>query len=86
MNPLWIVLAGSIAVLCLLLIKGKIKAGWIALAGLQFVAAGVLLYLINGFGISWGIYIPMNVFTLCLIAWLGLPGLALVAALHTFVL
>lgn len=87
MNPLWLIFVGSIIIVLLLLIKGKIKPGWIALVGLQFVAAGVLLYFINGFfGPSWGLYIPMNVFTLCLVAWLGLPGLALVAALHAFVI
>lgn len=87
MKPLWILFIGSAMVLFWLLMKGKIKARWIALVGLQFVTAAVIIYFINGFfGLSWGIYIPMNALTLCIIAWLGLPGLALVAALHAFVL
>ncbi|GGD02914.1 pro-sigmaK processing inhibitor BofA family protein [Pontibacillus salipaludis] len=50
------------------------------------VVIGVLfLFFFNVFGASMGIHIPINVFTAFVSGFLGLPGLASLAAIQLFV-
>lgn len=50
------------------------------------VVIGVLfLFFFNVFGASLGVHIPINVFTAMISGFLGLPGLASLAAIQLFV-
>lgn len=63
--------------------------GWLLLVPMRFlwrmlaggVLGGLLLWICNQFGGMWGMYIPLNPLTVMLAGCLGIPGVALSAAI-----
>lgn len=64
--------------------------GWLLLVPMRFLwrlmagglLGGVLLWVVNQFGVLTGFTVPLNPFTALTVGFLGLPGAALVVALQ----
>jgi inhibitor of the pro-sigma K processing machinery len=87
MNLVWLgILSVSAFLLLVILIRGKHPVQWLTYAGLNIAAAGVLLYAANWLGGTYDFHIPINGTTVAAVGTLGLPGLALLAAIKLFVI
>lgn len=66
-----------ISCICLFLIIGKIfivPIKWILKLIFNSILGGVLIYIINIVGTTWGFHIGLNFYTSILIGILGIPG------------
>ncbi|MEO3946113.1 pro-sigmaK processing inhibitor BofA family protein [Gorillibacterium sp. CAU 1737] len=82
----WSVLVCSFLILVLVLMRNRESRQLLMKAGLAVAAAALLLYATNWFGASYDFHIPINGGTVALVGLLGLPGLALLAAVQWVVL
>ncbi|MFC4387726.1 pro-sigmaK processing inhibitor BofA family protein [Gracilibacillus marinus] len=83
---IWII-GGIIVLIVLLLVKG-IPINFTKLIGQSAikVTIGVLfLFFFNLFGASFGLHIPINIFTTVVVGILGIPGIASLTAIHLFI-
>lgn len=86
MNTAVIIISVVIMIGVLLLAGAPLKPLRFLGSGAIKVVIGVLfLFFFNVFGASVGIHIPINVFTAFVSGFLGLPGLASLAAIQLFV-
>lgn len=76
---LWLFIASS-AGLVLVLLRRRIGYRWLGAIALNLAIAGILLYFINLAEPYTHFHLPINMTTLTAVAALGLPGLALLAA------
>ncbi|WP_438434033.1 pro-sigmaK processing inhibitor BofA family protein [Gorillibacterium sp. sgz500922] len=83
---MWGLLTGSLVLLAVLLFRNRQAGRLLAKWGLAASVAAVLLYAANWFGASYGFHLPINGGTVALIGILGMPGLALLAAVQWFVI
>ncbi|MGN8648304.1 pro-sigmaK processing inhibitor BofA family protein [Gracilibacillus sp. HCP3S3_G5_1] len=84
----WWIIAGIVGLIVFLLMKG-IPVNLVKGSGqvVMKVTIGVLfLFFFNLFGASFGLYIPINVFTAGIVGVLGIPGIACLTAIHVFVI
>lgn len=66
-----------ISCICLFLIIGKIfivPIKWILKLVFNSILGGILIYIINMIGGTWGFHIGLNFYTSILIGILGIPG------------
>lgn len=66
-----------ISCICLFLIIGKIfivPIKWILKLIFNSILGGILIYIINIIGATWGFHIGLNFYTSILIGILGIPG------------
>ena len=66
-----------ISCICLFLIIGKIfivPIKWILKLIFNSILGGILIYIINIVGTTWGFHIGLNFYTSILIGILGIPG------------
>jgi inhibitor of the pro-sigma K processing machinery len=83
---LWAVLACAITILAIMAFRSKNTIRWAGYALMNLLFAAVALYLVNAVGILGELRIPLNLPNVAIIGVLGIPGVALVAALHGLVL
>jgi uncharacterized membrane protein len=57
LNPLFGVVFGGTALICLLLLVGAPFSGW---GGSAWIIAGAVLYLVGSIGLTMGVNVPMN--------------------------
>ncbi|WP_163540053.1 pro-sigmaK processing inhibitor BofA family protein [Gracilibacillus sp. YIM 98692] len=83
----WVIFA-LVTLIAVLLIKGvPVKLVRSAGQGMIKITIGVLfLFFFNLFGASFGLHLPINVFTAIIVGLLGIPGIASLTAIHLFVL
>lgn len=87
MDRRWLILfIISAALLLILLFRTKPNIRWFGYALLHVIVASIVLFLFNGSGLFGDFYIPINPVTVLTVAILGLPGLALIAAVKLTVL
>mgnify|MGYP001465174400 CR=1 FL=1 len=80
-KTIWFLLfSASLAGLILVLARGRIGWRWLGAIALNLALAGILLYFINLAAPYTHFRLPINMMTLTTVAALGLPGLALLAA------
>jgi len=87
MNASLVITAMIVLIVILLLAGAPIKP--VRFAGQAMVKLGIgamLLFFFNVFGGSLGLYIPINLFTTVVSGFLGVFGLASLAAIHFFLL
>ena len=66
-----------ISCICLFLIIGKnfiVPIKWILKLIFNSILGGILIYIINIIGATWGFHIGLNFYTSILIGILGIPG------------
>lgn len=81
-----IIIMVSIIVL-LLLIGAPVKPmKLIGQTSVKLVIGALLLFFLNVFGASFGIHVPINLFTAIVSGLLGIFGVASLAAIHVFIL
>ncbi|WP_345241461.1 pro-sigmaK processing inhibitor BofA family protein [Pontibacillus salipaludis] len=86
MNTTVIIVSVALMIGVLLFAGAPLKPLRFLGSGAIKVVIGVLfLFFFNVFGASMGIHIPINVFTAFVSGFLGLPGLASLAAIQLFV-
>jgi len=83
---MWFLFAVSFLLLSVLLFRNREAGRLVVKWGLAAAAAAILLYAANWFGASYGFHIPINGGTVALVGILGVPGLALLAAVQWAVL
>lgn len=82
LNGVWlVVLIVCAAALVIVVYRTKPDIRWFGYALLQVVVAALILFVLNGTSLLGEFYIPINLVTVLTIAILGLPGLALLAAM-----
>ncbi|MDX8045495.1 pro-sigmaK processing inhibitor BofA family protein [Gracilibacillus sp. S3-1-1] len=84
----WFVIIGIVLLIILLLTKG-IPVNFVKGSGqvVMKVTVGILfLFFFNLFGASFGLYIPINVFSAMIVGLLGIPGIACLTAIHILVI
>lgn len=79
----FVIIGLSVCLLALFAIKG-IKGGlkFFIVICARFVFAGLLLYGFNAFLGKYGVYIPINIYTLIFSGLLGLPGVVALVILQ----
>lgn len=77
---LLLIISGVLLITVIVRTKPDIRSFGYAL--LQLVIASVMLFLINGTGLFGDFTIPINLVTVLAIGVLGVPGLALLAAIQ----
>lgn len=83
---MWVVFGASLVLLSAVLLRNRGSIQLLVKWGLAAAVAAILLYAANWFGASYGFHIPINGGTVALVGILGLPGLALLAAVQWTVL
>lgn len=83
---LWVVLIGAVAGLGLIFMKKRMTVRLVGYTVMNLFFAAIGLYLINAVGILGEVSIPLNLPNVAVIGVFGLPGVALIAALHSWVL
>lgn len=87
MDEGWLILFIISAVLLLIvLFRTRPQIRWFGYALLHVIVAAIVLFLLNGTGLLGEIHIPINLATVLTVAILGVPGLALLAAIKLTVL
>ncbi|ENH98478.1 inhibitor of the pro-sigma K processing machinery [Gracilibacillus halophilus YIM-C55.5] len=83
----WII-AGLLLLIGFLLVKGiPVRLMHVLGKGTMKITIGLLfLFFFNLFGASFGLHIPINVFTAVIVGLLGIPGIASLTALQIFVI
>ncbi|MCP8617170.1 pro-sigmaK processing inhibitor BofA family protein [Salirhabdus salicampi] len=84
----YLVIGVILVVILLFLLKGvPLKAVRLLSSGLVKVLIGaLLLFFLNVFGANFGLHVPINLFTVFVSGFLGLPGLASLVAIHIILL
>lgn len=87
MDPV-IVISVICGIIILLLAAGS--AGkplrWAGQAAMKLIIGALFLFFLNALGNRFGIYVPINLTTSAVSGFLGLPGVAALAALQLWVL
>lgn len=83
---LWVMLVGAVVVLGMVFMKKRMTLRMAGYAVMNLFFAAIALYLINAVGILGDLSIPLNLPNVAVIGIFGIPGVALVAALHSWVL
>lgn len=83
---LWLLFAVSLLTLLLLFLRNKYAQHVLAKTAMIGVVSVVLLYTVNWIGSIYSFHLPINGVTVTTVGVLGLPGLALVAAVKLFIL
>jgi inhibitor of the pro-sigma K processing machinery len=81
----WILLIGSLLVVIYILRKNRMSIHWLTRIGLNVVAAALLLYVADWVGASYDFHIPINGGTVAVVGILGLPGMAVLAAVKLWI-
>ncbi|GAB2536430.1 pro-sigmaK processing inhibitor BofA family protein [Gracilibacillus alcaliphilus] len=84
----WWIIGGIVILIGLLLAKG-IPANLVKGSGriVMKITIGVLfLFFVNLLGASFGLYVPINLFTAGIAGILGIPGIVCLTALHFWVI
>lgn len=84
----WWIISGILVVIGFLLVKGiPVEAVKVSGRVVMKVTVGVLfLFFFNLFGASFGLHIPINIFTASIVGLLGVPGMACLTAINVFLL
>ncbi|MGD6819152.1 pro-sigmaK processing inhibitor BofA family protein [Metabacillus sp. 84] len=87
MNPI-IVLSAAGGAILLLLMNGSISKPfkWIGKLAVKIVAGALLLFALNALGSGIGFHIPINAGTSAVSGLLGLPGIAAMFVIKTYIL
>lgn len=87
MEQRWLILfIISSALFLILLFRTRPRLRWFGYALMHVIAAAVVLFLLNGSGLFGDFYLPINAVTVLTVAALGIPGLALLAAVKLTIL
>lgn len=83
-----VLIVGIIGLLFLLLIVGAPfkPLKWLGSILMKVIIGSVLLFFVNAFGTSFGLHIPINLFTSSIAGLLGLPGLTALVIIKTMIL
>lgn len=84
----WWIISGILIAIGFLLVKG-VPIELVKVSGrlVMKVTVGVLfLFFFNVFGASFGLHIPINIFTASIVGLLGVPGMACLTAIDVFLL
>ncbi|MBC8081182.1 MAG: pro-sigmaK processing inhibitor BofA family protein [Gorillibacterium sp.] len=82
---LWVLFVGSLLLLLILLVRNRYSTQVLAKIGMVGVCSVLLLYAANWVGGEY-IHLPINGVTVTAVGVLGIPGLALLVAVQSFVL
>ncbi|WP_438445198.1 pro-sigmaK processing inhibitor BofA family protein [Gorillibacterium sp. sgz5001074] len=82
----WGIFIVSVSSLVLLVLRSRAAGAWLMTMALHMIVAAVLLYIVNGLGVTYDFRIPINAATIATIGVLGIPGLAMLVALKTVLL
>lgn len=87
MDEGWLILfIISTVMLLIVLFRTRPRMRWFGYALLHVVVAAFVLFLLNGTGLFGQFHIPINLATVLTVAILGIPGLALLAAIKLTIL
>lgn len=87
MDEGWLILfIISTVLLLIVLFRTRPKMRWFGYAVLHVIVAAIVLFLLNGSGLFGQFHIPINLATVMTVAILGVPGLALLAAIKLTIL
>ena len=76
-----------VVILLLLIVGAPLKPmKFIAQGTVKLVIGVLFLFFFNVFAANLGLHLPINIFTAVIAGFLGIPGVASLAALHIFVL
>ncbi|KAB8136260.1 pro-sigmaK processing inhibitor BofA [Gracilibacillus oryzae] len=84
---IWII-GGLLLLIVFLLVKG-IPVNFTKPLGkgaIKLTIGILFLFFFNLFGASFGLHIPINVFTAVIVGLLGVPGIASLTAIHVFLI
>ncbi|AZB41167.1 pro-sigmaK processing inhibitor BofA [Bacillus sp. FJAT-42376] len=87
MNPVIIFAVAGGAIVLLLMNGSLIKpVKWIGRLAAKVVAGALMLFILNALGASAGIHIPINAGTSAVSGLLGLPGIAALYVIKSYIL
>jgi inhibitor of the pro-sigma K processing machinery len=82
---LWGILLGSALLLIVTLLRNPFAFRWMGMVCLQVALAAFMLYILNLFSSYTNLELPLNAVTVGTVSILGVPGLAMLAALKLWV-
>lgn len=86
MNSLWLgIFVVAVCALAYVLFRPRITTGSMIRFVTNIVIAGMIVYTIQLTGLLGGVEIPLNIPNVLIAGLLGLPGLAVLYAIHLFV-
>ncbi|WP_026568954.1 MULTISPECIES: pro-sigmaK processing inhibitor BofA family protein [Sediminibacillus] len=86
MNPAVIITSMVVVIALLLVLGAPIKPlRFVAQGSVKLVIGVLFLFFFNVFGASIGLHLPINIYTALITGFLGIPGLASLAAIHLFI-
>ncbi|WP_407272228.1 pro-sigmaK processing inhibitor BofA family protein [Radiobacillus sp. PE A8.2] len=86
MDSTVIVISMVVLIAILLIVGAPLKPmRFVAQSGVKLVIGVLFLFFFNVFGASLGLHLPINIFTAVITGFLGIPGLASLAAMHIFI-
>ncbi|WP_053217674.1 pro-sigmaK processing inhibitor BofA family protein [Virgibacillus senegalensis] len=82
-----VIITSMVVLIALLLVLGApIKPlRFLAQGSVKLVIGVLFLFFFNVFGASIGLHLPINLYTALITGFLGIPGLASLAAIHLFI-
>ncbi|MTH55735.1 pro-sigmaK processing inhibitor BofA [Bacillus mangrovi] len=87
MNPVFVFAAAGGAILLLLLNGAAAKpVRWIGKLAVKMTAGAFMLFILNAAGAGIGVHIPINAGTSAVSGLLGLPGIAALYVIKTYIL
>lgn len=87
MNSIFVIVAIVACIILLLIVGAPVRPTRFLGQGVVKIGIGVLLlFFLNVFGSSFGLHIPINVFTVIISGFLGLFGIASLTAIQLFII
>lgn len=87
MQPIYVVSIIGGLILILLLVGAPLKSiRFIGQSLAKILIGALLLFFLNAFGTSFGLHIPINFITSIVSGLLGLPGIAALVVIQTYIL
>lgn len=87
MNPLIVISVIAFCILLLLLFGASVKPlKWVGQACVKLIVGALFLFFFNMIGTNFSLHIPINLVTVAVSGFLGLPGLCALVAIDQLIL
>ncbi|MBN6890018.1 inhibitor of the pro-sigma K processing machinery [Cytobacillus horneckiae] len=87
MEPIWMISAFAVLIVLLLVLGAPLKpVKFVGQGIVKLLIGALLLFFLNALGNQYGIHVPINLATVTVSGFLGVPGMCALVAIQSYVI